>query len=92
MILATVLNAYEGWSAARDFKADKFPMDQRVIATFNPCLRDAVNAVHKTTVRTGVREKQRKAAERRERQVAARRRRPSVAPAAEPTPELPLTD
>jgi hypothetical protein len=47
--------------------------------------------VHKTTVRTQVREKQRKAAERREGRVVARRRRAAVL-AAEPTPELPLAN
>jgi hypothetical protein len=91
MVLATVLNAYDGWNQDAHFKADKFPMEQRVIATFNPILRDAVNAVHKTTVRTQVREKQRKAAERREGRVVARRRRAAVL-AAEPTPELPLAN
>jgi hypothetical protein len=88
MILATVLNAYEGWAAARDFKADKFPVDLRVIASFNPVLRDAVAAVHKTAVRSKAREKQEKAAQRRERRMVDRRRQP----AAEPNPELPLAN
>jgi hypothetical protein len=80
MVLANVLNAYEGWKTARDFKADKFPTDQRVIATFNPVLREELNAVHQTAVRARNKAAERKAAERRERDVLARRRR--VVPAA----------
>jgi hypothetical protein len=91
MILATVLNAYEGWVGSRDFKADKFPVDQQIVATFNPILREAIDTVRKTNARTKIQEKQRQAAERRSRKANARRR-PSVPPATEPTPELPLAD
>jgi hypothetical protein len=87
-ILATVLNAYTGWNSEREFKADNFPKDQRVIATFNPILKEAVETVQKTTARTKLQEKQRRAAERRSRKAVPRHRQP----AAQPAPELPLAD
>lgn len=63
-LLATVLNAYEGWrSEADSFKADKYPTEAGIIGRFNPVLAKAVQALTKAAEREAVKRKEKRLAE-----------------------------
>lgn len=67
MVLSCVLNAYEGWNGDSDnFKADKYPTETRVLASFNPDLHGAVTSVMKARQRAEMKAKQRQVADRRQ--------------------------